>query len=81
LVKEGCFIAGGQWLTPIILTTLEAEIRRIAVQSQPGHSSLRPYFGGGGRGTQMDWWNGSRWEALNFNPSATRKKKKKRVVS
>jgi hypothetical protein len=25
-----------QWLTPVILTTQEAEIRRIAVQSQPG---------------------------------------------
>jgi hypothetical protein len=28
--------AGHWWLTPIILTTQEAEIRRILVQSQPG---------------------------------------------
>jgi hypothetical protein len=27
--------AGRQWLTPIILATQEAEIRRIEVQSQP----------------------------------------------
>jgi hypothetical protein len=27
------------WLTPLILATQEAEIRRIAVQSQPGQSS------------------------------------------
>jgi hypothetical protein len=28
--------AGCQWLTPVILAIWEAEIRRIAVQSQPG---------------------------------------------
>jgi hypothetical protein len=28
--------AGCPWLTPIILTTQEVEIKRIAVQSQPG---------------------------------------------
>jgi hypothetical protein len=27
--------AGYQWLTPVILATLEAEIRRISVRSQP----------------------------------------------
>jgi hypothetical protein len=32
--------AGCQWLTPIILTTEEAEIRRIDVQSQPGQIVL-----------------------------------------
>jgi hypothetical protein len=28
-------LAGRQWLTPVILTTQEAEIRRLTVQSQP----------------------------------------------
>jgi hypothetical protein len=28
-------LAGGQWLTPVILATQEAVIRRIVVQSQP----------------------------------------------
>jgi hypothetical protein len=28
-------LAGRQWLTPVILTTREAEIRRILVRSQP----------------------------------------------
>jgi hypothetical protein len=35
--------AGDRWLTPIILATQEAEIRRIKVQSQPGEI-LRPYL-------------------------------------
>jgi hypothetical protein len=37
--------AGHQWLTPVILATQEAEIRRIAVRSQPGqivHKTLFP---------------------------------------
>jgi hypothetical protein len=29
------FLAGHQWLTPVILAAQEAEIRRISVQSQP----------------------------------------------
>jgi hypothetical protein len=32
--------AGCQWLTPVILATHEAEIRRIMVQSRP----MRPYL-------------------------------------
>jgi hypothetical protein len=31
-----CFINFSSWLMPVILTTQEAEIRRITVQSQPG---------------------------------------------
>jgi hypothetical protein len=32
--QESGFVTGHQWLTPIILATQEAEIRRIMVQSQ-----------------------------------------------
>jgi hypothetical protein len=34
--SEVLILSGHQWLTPVILATQEAEIRRIAVQSQPG---------------------------------------------
>jgi hypothetical protein len=34
-------LAGHQWLTPIILATKEAEIKRIKVQSQPGQTVLK----------------------------------------
>jgi hypothetical protein len=46
------------WLRPIILATLEAEIRRIDVQSQTGQIVLRtfsqktPHKNGAGRVTQ-----------------------------
>jgi hypothetical protein len=31
-------LAGHQWLVPVILATQEAEMRRIAVRSQPGQT-------------------------------------------
>jgi hypothetical protein len=36
MVKKHMKRAGRQWLTPVILATQEAEIRRIVVRSQPG---------------------------------------------
>jgi hypothetical protein len=51
-------LAGHWWLSPIILATQEAEIRRIAVPSQPGQidcetlSQKCPT-------QKKDWWNGS----------------------
>jgi hypothetical protein len=50
---------GHQWLTPIILATQEAEIRRIVIHSQPRQIvpqdpiSQKPF-------TKKGWWNGSR---------------------
>jgi hypothetical protein len=43
---------------PVIIVTQEAEIRRIAVQSQPGQIVLRPYL----KKTlhkEKGWWSGS----------------------
>jgi hypothetical protein len=38
-------LAGHQWLTPVILATQEAEIKRITVQSQLGEiAHKRPYL-------------------------------------
>jgi hypothetical protein len=37
-------VVGHLWLTPAILATLEAEIRRIVVQSQPGQILARSYL-------------------------------------
>jgi hypothetical protein len=34
---KGKISAGCQWLTPVILATQEAGIRKISVQSQPRH--------------------------------------------
>jgi hypothetical protein len=58
---------------PVILATQEAEIRRIAVQSQPGQivqetlSQKKPF-------TQKGWWRGSS-VAPEFKPQYGKKKK------
>jgi hypothetical protein len=73
--------AGRWWLTPVILTTQEAEIRRIIVQSQPRANSLqdpilkkihhKKGLGGGA----------SKPEALCSNPSAAKNKKEEEEKS
>jgi hypothetical protein len=47
--------AGDRWLTPVILATQEAEIRRITVESQPGFS-----LSGKKTSQKNGWWSGSR---------------------
>jgi hypothetical protein len=64
-------------VTPIILATQEAEIRRIEVQSQPGeivHKTLSQktlHIKG-----LVEWL---KVKALSSNPSTAKKKKKKRI--
>jgi hypothetical protein len=58
---------------PVILATQEAEIRRIAIQSQPRQIvgktlSRKPY------NKKLNWWSGSK--GPKFKPSTTKKKKK-----
>jgi hypothetical protein len=70
---------GHQWLTPIILTTQEAKIRRIVVQSQPRQIVLetlswkKPI-------TKKDWWSGSRCRHWVQAPVLKRQKKKKKKI-
>jgi hypothetical protein len=51
-------IAEHWWLTPIILATQEAEIRRIAFQSHPGQIVLSQKK----KITKKGWWSDSRYK-------------------
>jgi hypothetical protein len=70
-------IAKCWWLTPIILATQEAEIRRVVVQSQPGQivletlsqKTLSQKIG------LVEWLQA---EGFKFKPQYHKKKKKKR---
>jgi hypothetical protein len=65
-------IARCQWLTPVILATLQAEIRRIEVQNLPEQIVLPdPISKKKKKITKKGWWSGS-------SPSTAKKKKKER---
>jgi hypothetical protein len=55
-----------QWLTPVILATQEAEIRRITVQRQPQANMERPYLKKKPI-TKKGWWSGQ-GEGPEFKP-------------
>jgi hypothetical protein len=74
--KRGNKIAWCWWLTPVILPTQEAEIRRIKVKSQPGQTvcqtlSLKTLSQKIG---VVEWLQ---VKALSSSPSTTNKKKQK----
>jgi hypothetical protein len=65
-----------RWLTPVILATQEAEIRRITVRSQPGkivHKILAPKYPSQKRAGAV-----VQGEDPEFKTSTAKKKKKKK---
>jgi hypothetical protein len=70
-------LAGHWWLTPVILATLEAEIRRMLVRSQPWQVvfetlSQKKHF------TEIRLVQWLKMKALRSNPSIPLPKKKKK---
>jgi hypothetical protein len=57
--KQKYSYAGHQWFMSVILATQKAEIRRIAVQSQP-RQIIRETLSQKIPNTQKGWWSGSR---------------------
>jgi hypothetical protein len=71
-------LAGHQWLTPIILATQKAEIRRIMVQSQPrqivsARPSLKKPF------TKIGAGEVAQGDSPEFKPQYRKKKKNKKT--
>jgi hypothetical protein len=79
-------IVGLWWLTPVILASQEAEIRRIWVQSQPWANNPRDPISKI-PDTKEGWWSDqavecllSKNEALNSNPSIGENKKNTQIL-
>jgi hypothetical protein len=72
--QKGLVPARRQWLTPVILATQEAEIRRISVRSQPrqivceslSQKKKKPF-------TKKGWWTGSRCKPWPQTPISQKK--------
>jgi hypothetical protein len=80
-ILQDIHAAGHQWLTPVILATQEAEIRRIMAQSQSQANSSQDTISKipntkkrAGRVTHVVDCLPSKCEALSSNPSTTKKK-------
>jgi hypothetical protein len=72
-VQRRHLVAGHRWLTPVILATQEAEIRRITVRSQPWQAVRKTLYRKKKRGG--GWWSGSRDIGPVFKPQYRKKKK------
>jgi hypothetical protein len=59
-IKYMLILARHWWLTPVILATQEAEIRRITLEATPGKEFTRPYLKKILHKKGLDWWSGSR---------------------
>jgi hypothetical protein len=68
------WLAGRQWLIPIILATQEAEIKRIKIQNQPREKFVRPYLKKTHHKKGLVEW--LKVEVLSSSPSTRGEKKK-----
>jgi hypothetical protein len=63
-------VAGRQWLTPVILATQEAEIRRIKVRSQQGQTVQETLSEKNQKKTRLVEW--LKVKPLSSNPSTAK---------
>jgi hypothetical protein len=75
--KKMSNLAGCQWLTPVILATQEAEIRRPVVPSQPRQIFGSPYLEKPSTKIGLVEW--LKVKALSSSPSTAKNKNKKTV--
>jgi hypothetical protein len=74
-------VARHQWHTPVILATQEAEIRRIAVQSQPWSNSSQDPILKKTHHNQKGWWSDSRCRPWVQTPVRQKEKERKKYTA